>query len=148
LSKSQTVIILFLAIIILTSGCSDSPGTNISVSSNDTEININIPETTNGSWCPAGSHIQVKNPATGEELGMTVAGNQEFEGKTLCKAIVKSGTEENLSKYEYMWSEDKNTTVWTKYSEDGNISVRYIFSNGTKTILDGSGRKLEFGEKT
>jgi len=146
LSKKQKII-LFLVAIILASGCTESHGTNISVSNNDTEINISIPETANGSWCPEGSLIQVKNPVTGEILGMTIAGNEEFEGKTLCKAFVETGTEENLSKLEYMWSEDKNTTVWTKYGADGNISARYIYNEGKKTIIDGVGRKVEFGVK-
>jgi hypothetical protein len=33
---------------------------NLSISGNNTEININLSEQAEGSWCPAGSHIQVK----------------------------------------------------------------------------------------
>ena len=67
---------------------------------------------------------------------MTIVGNEKFEGKTLCKALVETGTEENISGFEYIWSEDKNTTVWTKYGAGGNISVRYIYRDGKKTIMD------------
>ncbi len=145
--KKQIIVILLLAVILLSSGCTDRRGTNLSISNNGTEINISLPEMADGNWCPAGSQIQVKNPATGEELGMSIVGNEDFEGKTLCKAFVETGTDENISKFEYMWSEDKNTTVWTKYGEDGNISVRYIYRDGNKTFVDGSGRTLEFGGK-
>ncbi len=57
---------------------------------------------------------------------MTVAGTEEFENKTLCRALIETGSEENTTRFEYMWSEDKNITVWTKYDQDGKISMRYV----------------------
>ncbi|WP_440948257.1 hypothetical protein ACSAZL_08515 [Methanosarcina sp. T3] len=145
MSKKQGIIILLLTASLLASGCMGDSGTKLSISGNDTEINVSISEQAEGSWCPAGSQVQIKNPTTGKALNMTVTGTEEFENETLCKAMIKTGTEENNTGYEYMWSQDKNTTVWTKYGEDGNISIRYIYADGKKTIIDGAGRTLEFG---
>lgn len=131
----------------MASGCMGEDGTNLSISGNDTEININLAEQTEGSWCPIGSQVQVKNPTTGRVLNMTITGTEEFENKTFCKAMIETGTEENTTRYEYMWSQDKNTTIWTKYGEDENLSIRYIYADGKKTIIDGAGRTLEFGIK-
>jgi len=147
LSKKQIIIILLLTAALLASGCMGEDGTKLSVSGNDSEINISLPEQSEGNWCPIGSQVQIKNPTTGNALNMTITGTEEFENKTLCRAMIETGSEENTTRYEYMWSQDKNTTVWTKYGEDGNISIRYIYVDGKKTIIDGAGRTLEFGIK-
>jgi len=126
LSKKQVLLILFFASVFIISGCLDEDGRKISLSGNDTELNISLSEKTEGSWCPAGSQVQVKNPSTGKLLNMTVEGTEEFESKTLCRALIETGSEENTTRFEYMWSEDKNITVWTKYDQDGKISLRYV----------------------
>ncbi len=126
MSKKQILLILFLASVLFASGCIDEDGTKLSISGNDTEINISLSEQAEGSWCPVGSQVQVKNPTIGSVLNMTVTGTEEFENETLCRAIIKTGTEENITGFEYMWSPDKNTTVWTKYDEDGKSSLRYV----------------------
>ncbi|AAM04878.1 predicted protein [Methanosarcina acetivorans C2A] len=136
---------MLLTTALLASGCLGDSGTKISISSNDTEINVSISEQAEGDWCPVGAQVQIKNPTTGKALNMTVTGTEEFENETLCKSMIITGNEENNTRYEYMWSQDKNTTVWTKYGEDGNISIRYIYEDGKKTIIDGAGRTLEFG---
>ncbi|MCQ1535347.1 hypothetical protein FTO70_06510 [Methanosarcina sp. KYL-1] len=138
------MLILFLTTVLLASGCLSDGGTKFQISGNDTEIAVDLPGTAEGEWCPVGSHIQVKNPATGKTLDMNIVGTEEFEGKTLCKALLETGSEEGTSKFEYMWSEDKNTTVWTKYDTGGNVSVKYISRDGKTTIIDGEGRTLEF----
>ncbi|AKB32165.1 hypothetical protein MSSIH_1475 [Methanosarcina siciliae HI350] len=145
MSKKQAILILFLTTVLLASGCLGDSGTKISISGNETEINVNISEQAEGNWCPAGSQVQIKNPTTGKALNMTVTGTEEFGNKTLYKAMIITGSEENNTGYEYMWSQDKNTTVWTKYGEDGNISLRYVYEDGKKTIINGEGRLLEFG---
>ncbi|HIH94158.1 TPA: hypothetical protein HA338_08960 [Methanosarcina acetivorans] len=145
MSKKQAILILLLTTALLASGCLGDSGTKISISSNDTEINVSISEQAEGDWCPVGAQVQIKNPTTGKALNMTVTGTEEFENETLCKSMIITGNEENNTRYEYMWSQDKNTTVWTKYGEDGNISIRYIYEDGKKTIIDGAGRTLEFG---
>ncbi|AKB20058.1 MULTISPECIES: hypothetical protein [unclassified Methanosarcina] len=147
MSKKQVIILLLLTAALLASGCMGEEGTKLSISGNDTEININLPEQTEGNWCPVDSQVQVKNPTTGKALNMTIAGTEEFENKTLCRAMIETGSDENTTRYEYMWSQDKNTTIWTKYGEDGNISIRYIYADGKKTIINGAGRKFEFGIK-
>jgi hypothetical protein len=126
LSKKQILLIFLLASSLMVSGCMDEEGKNLSISGNNTEININLSEQAEGSWCPAGSHIQVKNPTTGKVLNMTVTGTEEFENETFCKAMIETGSEGNTTRFEYMWSQDKNTTVWTKYDEEGKISLRYV----------------------
>jgi hypothetical protein len=131
-------------VVFISFGCTDKEGTNFSVSNNETEINVSVTETGEGNWCPAGSQFQVKDQATGKILNVTITGTEEFGNKTLCRASVKTGSAGNTSGFEHMWSEDKNTTIWTKYGEDGNLSVRYIYADGKKTILDGAGRTLEF----
>ena len=118
--------ILILATALVASGCTDEGGKKLSISGNDTEININLSEQDEGNWCPVGSQIQVKNPTTGKALNMTIAGTEEFENETLCKAVIETGNEENTTRFEYMWSQDKNTTVWTKYDDSGKISLRYV----------------------
>lgn len=138
---------MLLTTALLASGCLGDSGTKISISGNDTEINVSISEHAEGDWCPVGAQVQIKNPTTGKALNMTVTGTEKFENKTLCKAMIIRGNEENNTRYEYMWAQDKNTTVWTKYGEDGNISIRYIYEDGKKTIIDGAGRTLEFGVK-
>lgn len=145
MSKKRVLVILLIIAAFLSFGCTDKEGTSLSISNNETEINVSLPESGEGSWCPAGSHLQVKDPTTGKSLDLTITGTEKFENKTLCKAYVETGTEGNTSRFEYMWSEDKNTTVWTKYGRDGNLSVRFINVDGKKTIVDGAGRKLEFG---
>lgn len=99
---------------------------------------------------PVGSQLQVKDPTTGKILSLTITGTEKFENKTLCKACVETGTEGNTSRFEYMWSEDKNTTVWTKYNKDGNISVRFIDLDGKKrqSLMEPEGRlSLETQER-
>jgi len=147
LSKKQVICILLLTAALLASGCMGEDGTKLSISGNDTEINISLPEQAEGNWCPVGSQAQVKTPTTGKVLNMKITGTEEFENKTLCRAMIETGSEENTTRYEYMWSQDKNTTIWTKYGEDGNLSIRYIYMDGKKTIIDGVGRMLEFGIK-
>ncbi|KKH97659.1 hypothetical protein EO95_05745 [Methanosarcina sp. 1.H.T.1A.1] len=147
MSKKQVICILLLTVALFASGCMGEDGTKLSISGNDTEINVSLPEQSEGNWCPVGSQVQVKNPTTGKALNMKITGTEEFDNKTLCKAMIETGSEENTTRYEYMWSQDKNTTIWTKYGEDGNISIRYVYTDGKKTIIDGAGRKLEFGEK-
>lgn len=124
--KKQILFILLITAIILASGCMREGGTELSISGNDTEINISLSEQAENSWCPVGSQVQVKNPTTGRALNMTVTGTEEFENKTLCKAMIETGNEENTTKFEYMWSQDKNITVWTKYGEDGKESFSYV----------------------
>lgn len=143
--KKRVLVILLIIAAFLSFGCTDKGRTNFSVSNNETEINVSFPESGEGSWCPVGSQIQVKDPATGKSLSLTITGTEKFENKTLCKAYVETGTKGNTTRLEYMWSEDKNTTVWTKYDKDGNLSVRFIDVDGKKTIVDGAGRTLEFG---
>lgn len=126
LSKKQVLLILILASALIVSGCTDEDGKKLSISGNDTEINISLSEQAEGSWCPVGSQIQVKNPATGRVLNMTIAGTEEFENETFCKAMIETGNVENTTRFEYMWSQDKNTTVWSKYDEDGKLSLRYV----------------------
>lgn len=145
MSKKRVLVVLLILAVFLSFGCADKGRTNLSVSNNETEINVSFPESGNGSWCPVGSQLQVKDPTTGKILSLTITGTEKFENKTLCKACVETGTEGNASRFEYMWSEDKNTTVWTKYDKDGSISVRFIDVDGKKTIIDGAGRTLEFG---
>ncbi len=140
--KKRILIILLIIAAFLSLGCTDKEGTNFSVSNNETEITVSLPESGEGSWCPVGSQIQVKDPATGKILNLTITGTEKFENETLCKAYIETGTEGNTSRFEYMWSEDKNTTIWTKYSKDGNFSVKFIDVNGKKTIVDGAGRTL------
>lgn len=147
MSKKMVIILLLLIAALLTSGCMGEDGTKLSISRNDTEININLPEQSEGNWCPVGSQVQVKNPVTGKALNMKITGTEEFENKTLCRAMIETGSEKNITTYEYMWSQDKNTTIWTKYGEDGNISIRYIYVDGKKTIIYGEGRTLDFGIK-
>jgi hypothetical protein len=126
LSKKQVLLILLLTAALIASGCMGEDGTKLSISGNDTEINISLSEQTGDNWCPVGSQVQVKNPTTGRALNMTITGTEEFENKTFCKAMIETGSEENTTRFEYMWSQDTNTTVWTKYGEDGQISLRYI----------------------
>lgn len=126
MSKKQILLILILASALMVSGCTDEDGKKLSVSSNDTEINISLSEQAEGSWCPIGSQVQVKNPTTGKALNMTIAGTEEFENETFCRAMIETGSKENTTRFEYMWSQEKNTTVWTKYDEDGKISLRYV----------------------
>ncbi len=145
MSKKRVLVILFILAAFLSFGCIGKDGMKLSVSNNETEINVSFPESDNGSWYPVGSQLQVTDPATGKSLNLTITGTEKFENETLCKACVETGTEGNTSTFEYMWSEDKNTTVWTKYDKDGNISMRFINVNGKKTIVDGTGRTLEFG---
>jgi hypothetical protein len=125
-SKKHILLLLFLASVFIVSGCVDEDGKKLSISGNDTEINISLAEKAEGSWCPVGSQVQVKNPTTGKVLNMTVAGTEEFENETFCKAMIETGSEGNTTSFEYMWSQDKNTTVWTKYDEDKKISLRYV----------------------
>ncbi|MGB9939205.1 hypothetical protein [Methanosarcina sp.] len=143
--KKRVLVILLIIAAFLSFGCTDREGTNLSVSNNMTEINVSLPETGEGSWCAAGSQLQVKDPTTGKSLNLTITGTEKFENKTLCKASVETGSEGNISGFEYMWSEDRNTTIWTKYGKDGNLSVRFIYVDGKKKIVDGDGRTLEFG---
>ena len=145
MSKKRVLVILLILAAFLSFGCIFKEGTKLSVSNNETEINVSFPESGNGSSCPVGSQLQVKDPATGKILNLTITGTEKFENETLCKAYIETGTEGNTSRFEYMWSEDKNTTIWTKYSKDGNLSVKFIDVNGKKTIVDGAGRTLEFG---
>jgi hypothetical protein len=137
------MLVFLLTVALLTSGCTGEGGTKIMVSDNNTEINISIPETSEESGLPAGSYIQVKNPITSTIYNMTVVGTEEFEGETLSKAVFETSSEKGTSKFEYMWSEDKNTTVWKKYDLEGNLSLEYVSREGNITISDGSGRKLE-----
>ncbi|MCC4768009.1 hypothetical protein FXW07_15750 [Methanosarcina sp. DH1] len=145
MSKKRVLVILLILAAFLSFGCIFKEGTKLSVSNNETEINVSFPESGNGSSCPVGSQLQVKDPATGKILNLTITGTERFENKTLCRACVETGTKGNTSSFEYMWSEDKNTTVWTKYDKDGNVSVRFIDVDGKKTIVDGAGRTLELG---
>ncbi len=146
MSKKRILIILLITAVFFSFGCADEKGTNFSVSNNETEISVSFPKTAEDNWCPAGSQLQVKDPATGKSLNLTITGTEEFENKTLCKAYVETVSEGNTSGFEYMWSEDKNTTIWTKYDMDKNLSVRFIHADGKKTIVDGAGRTLEFGD--
>lgn len=148
MSKKRVLVVLLILAAFISFGCIGKDGMKLSVSNNETEINVSFPESGNGSWCPVGSQLQVTDPATGKSLNLTITGTEKFENETLCKACVETGTEGNTSRFEYMWSEDKNTTVWTKYDKDGNISVRFINVDGKKTIVDGTGRTLEFGNST
>ncbi len=148
MSKKRVLVVLLILAAFLSFGCTGKDGMKLSVSNNETEINVSFPESGNGSWCPVGSQLQVTDPATGKSLNLTITGTEKFENETLCKACVETGTEGNTSRFEYMWSEDKNTTVWTKYDKDGNISVRFINVDGKKKIVDGTGRTLEFGNST
>lgn len=141
---SLTILILTAAL--LTSGCLSEGGTKISISDNDTEIEVDLPETAEGEWCPVGSHVKVTNPITGKALDMTVIGKEEFEGENLCKAALERTGEEGTSTYEYMWSEDQNTSVFTRYDTDGNVSLKFIFKDGKTTIIGGDGKTLEIGE--
>ena len=147
MSKKQVICILLLTATLLASGCMGEDGTKLTISGNDNEINISLPEQAEGNWCPVGSQVQVKTPIIGKALNMKITGTEEFENKTLCRAMIETGSEENTTRYEYMWSQDKNTTVWTKYGEDGNLSIRYIYADGKKTIIDGAGRTFDFGIK-
>ncbi|AKB50769.1 hypothetical protein MSBRW_1516 [Methanosarcina barkeri str. Wiesmoor] len=145
MSKKRILVVLLILAAFLSFGCAGKGRTNLSVSNNETEINVSFPNSGEGSWCPVGSQLQVKDPTTGKILSLTITGTEKFENKTLCKACLETGTEGNISRFEYMWSEDKNTTIWTKYGADGNISMRFINVDGKKTIIDGAGRTLEFG---
>ena len=145
MSKKRILIILIIVAVFLSFGCTDEKGTNFSVSNNETEISVSLPKTAEGYWCPAGSQLQVKDPVTGESLNLTITGTEEFENKTFCKAYVETGSKGNTSRFEYMWSEDGNTTIWTKYDRDKNLSVRFIHTDGKKKIVDGAGRTIEFG---
>lgn len=143
MQKKQIILIFLLTVALLSSGCIGEGGTKILISNNNTEINISIPETSEDSSLPTGSHIEVKNPVTGMTYNMTMVGTEEFEGETLCKAIFETADEKGTSKFEYMWSDDTNTTVWKKYNIEGNLSLEYISREGEITILDGNGMKVE-----
>ncbi|MDD3043406.1 MAG: hypothetical protein PHW56_10830 [Methanosarcinaceae archaeon] len=143
MSENKLIMILLLAATMLAAGCLEN-GTNVSISGNDTEIEINLPETGEDIWCQAGTHIQVKNPTSNRALDMTIVGTEEFEGETLCKAVLETSGEEGGSKFEYLWSEDKNTSVWISYDSEGNVTGKLIKKEGTTTIVDGAGRVIEF----
>ena len=147
MQKYKLIIIPLLICAVLSAGCLDEGGTNLSISNNGTEIKINLPETgeeEEGIWCQAGTHIQVKNPTSNRALDMTIVGTEEFEGETLCKAVLETSGEEGGSKFEYLWSEDKNTSVWISYDSEGNVTGKLIKKEGTTTIVDGAGRVIEF----
>ena len=145
MSKKRFLVILLIIAVFLSFGCTDRRGTNFSISTNKTEVNVSLPESGEGNLFPIGSQIQVKDPTTGENLNLTINGTEKFENKTLYKASIETGTEGNTSRLEYMWSKDKNTTIWTKYGKNGNLSMRFIDVDGKKTIVDGAGRTFEFG---
>jgi hypothetical protein len=157
------LIILIFAIFAASSGCSENseeetnvPEESVEVSEGEVsaedageeEVEVEMVSTGSSSdWCSVGSSWKSTNPQTGEEVLMKITGTETIDGVLMCKAVYETNLEdEELSKVEYLWSENGETYFWTAYDRKGDIVSEMSMKDGNMKIVDEEGNVMEYSQ--
>jgi hypothetical protein len=137
------LIVAILLIAVAASGCGDKDTTTY-----ETEDGDKVEVTTTGNedeWCPVGTSWKMANPTTGEEVSMVYTGTKEIDGVNMCVMEYKAtNPEDEVSKVEYMFSEDSETFSWKSYYANGTLMSEMTMKNGKMTMVDETGQVTEF----
>jgi len=156
------LVILICVIFAVSSGCSENSEEDTNVpeesiedineeeaSEEDTEEEVEVEMVTGDTsdWCAVGSSWKSTNPQTGEEVTMEIVGTETVDGVLMCKAVYATNVEdEDVSKIEYLWSEDGTTYFWTAYDASGDIVSQMSMKEGKMKIVDEEGNVMEYSQ--
>ncbi|WP_255334037.1 hypothetical protein [Methanosarcina sp. KYL-1] len=142
------LIVISCALFAASSGCSESgEDGNHEDAEEEEEIEMEITSTGNSEdWCSVGSSWQASNPQTGEMVTMKITGTEVIDGVLMCKAVYETNTEEDVSKIEYLWSEDGETVFWIAYDESGKMVSSFSMKEGKITVTDEEGNVMEINQ--
>jgi len=157
------LVILICVIFAVSSGCSENSGEDTNapeesveeVNEEETpaedaeeEVEVEMVSTGDSSdWCAVGSSWKSTNPQTGEEVAMEIVGTETVDGVLMCKAVFETNVEdEEVSKIEYLWSEDGETYFWTAYDVSGEIVSQMSMKDGKMKIVDEEGNVMEYSQ--
>lgn len=138
---SKNWIFLLIVLTVIMTGCTDSK----TVTTEDgTEIEMNVPDSSQDDWCPTGASWQASNPQSGESTSMKVIGTVTVSGVEMCKATFESNVDEEFAEGEYLWSEDGEVFTWTFYDATGKVVSKMEMKDGKMTFTDEEGNIQTF----
>ncbi|WP_094227459.1 membrane-binding protein [Methanolobus psychrotolerans] len=134
--KLKMLITIMLLIAVAASGCGDKDSTTYETDDGQT---VEVTTTNEDDWCSVGSSW-TSTTSTGEVVSMVITGSEVIDGVRMCKAEFKStNPEDDVSRIEYMWSEDGETFSWKYYDTDENLVSEMSLKDGKMTIMDEEG---------
>ncbi|WP_440946077.1 hypothetical protein ACSAZL_18685 [Methanosarcina sp. T3] len=157
------LVILICVIFAVSSGCSENSeedanvpeesiedvneeGTSAEGAGEEVEVEM-VSSGDSSEWCPVGSSWKSTNPQTGEEVTMKITGTETVDGVLMCKAVYETNVEdEDVSRVEYLWSEDGATYFWTAYDASGDIISEMSMKDGKMKIVDEEGNVMEYSQ--
>lgn len=129
----------------ITSSINSEKTTNVKIESTDssgvkTEANI-VSSGNSDDWCQVGSSVSLNNPQTNEMSNMKITGIETVDGTPMCKAVYESNVNDNnYTKLEYFWSQDKKSSIWDVYDASGKKISEVSMKNGTMKMVDKDGK--------
>jgi hypothetical protein len=116
-----------------------------STGSSGEKVETEIVSTGNsGDWCPVGSSWKTVDPQTNEEMEMKVTGIETIDGIPMCKAVYEiNNKDEDVSKVEYLWSQDGKTYFWTSFDASGKKVSEVSMKEGKMRMVDKDGKVME-----
>jgi hypothetical protein len=140
---SKIWIILLILLVLTALGCSGDETAKYSTQEGDVEISVHGGE--EDDWCPIGTTVNMANPESGEMASLEVVGKETIDGIEMCKAVVEMVPEEenDVTRIEYMWSEEGETFYYLAYDSSNNLLREMIMKDGKMTITDEEGNVME-----
>ena len=144
----KKLIILLVLFTLIAAGCTEKDSTTISTSDGDMDISVSVPDGSEDDWCPVGMSWDAANPQTGEMMSMEIVGTETVDGIEMCKAVLETNTDDEITKMVYLFSEDGEAFEWTYYDDSGNIVSHMSMKDGNMTMTDKDGNVVNLGEMT
>lgn len=145
---SKKWIILLLVMTVTMAGCTGNKTATIKTGDEETEVEVNVPESAQNDWCPAGASWEASNPQSGELTSMKIVEKVTVSGVEMCKGTFESNVDEEVARGEYLWSEDGETFTWTFYDAQGTVVSKMEMKDGTMIITDEEGNVQTFDSGT
>jgi hypothetical protein len=140
MQKKWLFMVLVLALAISASGCGEKDGTTVVYEDDGVIFETNIPEGSEGQWCPIGSSWVVDDPNSGEVYYMEIVGTKVIDGVNMCHAVYEAAdSQDDISKVEYFWSEDEDNFIMTLYDSRNDVVSEVKILDGTTTMTSEDG---------
>jgi hypothetical protein len=138
------LIVAILLIAVVVSGCGDKETTTYETEDGQT-VEVSTEQENEDDWCSVGTSWKTANPTTGEQVSWEVTGSEVIDGVRMCKAEYNTNSPtDEVTKMEWMWSENSEWVVWTYYNATGNVVYKMETKDGKTTIVDATGQTTEF----